>query len=474
MNDATNGPASTARDLAGATANPYLRGLFAPVHDEVTAFDLPVTGRLPETLRGRYLRNGPNPLPPVDPASYHWFGGEGMVHGVRLRDGRAEWYRNRWVRSDAVAGRLGEKLLHGPRHLGMDFAPNTHVQSFAGHCLALVEGGSLPYELDPELYTIGPFTFHGTLPGGFTAHPAVDPHSGEMHAVAYCLTWPYVQYLVVGTDGRVRRRVDVPVDGHPMMHDFSLTVRYVLLYDLPVVFDGRRAPGAFPWHWDRGRPARLGVLPREGGAGDVRWLEVEPCFVFHPMNAYEHDGRFITVHLVGYERLFDGERPVPELCPAHLERWTVDLAAGSVRRVRLDDRPVEFPRADPRRLARRHRFGYAVRARAGGSGGAGGFGAGLVKYDLARGGSEEFRMPPGGDVGEGVFVPASPGAAEDEGWVLAFAYDPLREATDLVVLAAQDFAAGPVARVHLPVRVPVGFHGSWIPDHEPGRDSYDR
>ncbi|MCD9143873.1 carotenoid oxygenase family protein [Streptomyces albireticuli] len=463
--------AGTAR---AAITNRYLSGLYAPVREEITAVDLPVTGRLPESLRGRYLRNGPNPLGDPDPATYGWFGGEGMVHGVRLRDGNAEWYRNRWVRSDAVAGHLGEKLLHGPRHLDLDFAPNTHVQRFAGHLLALVEGGSLPYELDDELHTIGPFDFHGTLPGGLAAHTVIDPASGELHTVAYCVARPYVQYLVAGTDGRVRHRVDIPVEGRPLMHDFSLTERHVLLYDLPVVY-AAPGPGAeLSAHWDDARPARLGVLPRDGGAKDVRWLEIDPCFVFHPMNAHERDG-VITVHLVRYERLFDS-RAKSAAAPSRLERWTVDLAAGSVRRQPVDDRPVEFPRADPRRLTGRNRFGYAMLEPSGlvdtsapyATGGAGPdrLGAGLVKYDLERGTSECFLVHPAGDIGEGAFVPAAPDAAEDDGWVLAYAYDPERAASDLVVLAAQDFAAGPVATVHLPVRVPLGFHGNWIPDGE--------
>ncbi|MEU8580510.1 carotenoid oxygenase family protein [Streptomyces abikoensis] len=446
------------RNPDAAVGNPYLGGLYAPVTDETTAYDLPVTGRLPESLRGRYLRNGPNPVHVDDPAGYHWFGGDGMIHGVRLRDGRAEWYRNRWVRSDAVAGRLGEKLLHGPRHRGLDFAPNTHIQSFAGHCLALVEGGALPYELDPELHTIGPFDFHGTLPGGFSAHPVTDPRDGELHAVAYCPAWPYVQYVVAGRNGCVRRHVEIPVEGSPMMHAFSLTERYVLLYDLPVVF-GRdpRDGGAHP-RWVPDRPARLGLLPRDGGAAETRWLETEPCFVFHPMNAYQRDDGRITVHLAVYDRYFDRRRPLPGDHLAHLERWTVDPVAGTVRRLPLDDRPVEYPRVDPRRLTVRHRFGYVMRERVAGRDTA------LIKYDLEHGTSEEFEVPAGGDVGEGVFVPAAPGAAEDEGWVLAYAYDPERGAGELVVLAAQDFAAGPVARVHLPGRVPLGFHGSWIPD----------
>lgn len=452
-----------ADDGATREAPPWTGGLYAPVHEEVTALDLPVTGRIPDALRGRYLRNGPNPLragnagDAGNTAARHWFAGEGMVHGVRLRDGRAAWYRNRWVRSDAVARQLGEKVLHGPRHL-VDFAPNTHVQQFAGHLLALVEGGALPYELDSELDTVGPFDFHGTLPGGFAAHTVVDPARGELHAVAYCPAWPYVQYLVAGADGCVRHHADVPVEGRPMMHDFSLTARHVLLYDLPVVFSAGRGPSGNAFRWDPGRPARLGVLPRDGGPEEVRWLETDPCFVFHTANAHEDDG-VITVHLVRHERSFDGPG---DARPAHLERWTVDPGAGTVRRERLDDRPVELPRVDPRRLTAGHRYAYAVHERTAAD--RTGFGRGLLKYDLARGTCEEYPVPPGGDVGEGVFVPAAPGAAEDDGWVLAYAYDPGRAASDLLVIAAGDFAAGPVARVHLPVRVPVGAHGNWIPD----------
>ncbi|MET9292119.1 carotenoid oxygenase family protein [Streptomyces sp. NPDC003077] len=467
--------------------NPYLSGLFAPVRDEITTYDLEVTGRIPEELDGRYLRNGPNPLRVDDPEAYHWFTGEGMVHGVRLRDGRAQWYRNRWVRSDSVAQRLGEKIQHGPRHLDMDVAPNTHITRFAGRNLALVEGGPLPYELDDDLNTVGPYDFAGTLPGGLAAHTTIDPATGELHCVAYCWAWPYVQYLVAGTNGRIRRHVDIPVSGRPMMHDFSLTARHVLLYDLPVVLSPERAGhrGAFPYAWDPDRPARLGILPRAGGAQDVRWLEIEPCFVFHPMNAYEsQDGTQITVDLIRYEKIFDEGHSGPDECPPALDRWTVDLIAGRVRREPLDDRPVEFPRVDPRRLAGRHRYGYGVvepgngygetlmreHGGASGHGGAaasvGRIGVGLVKYDLERGTSEVRRFDPRGDVGEAVFVPTGPETAEDDGWLMTYVFDPEREATDLVILSARDITGPPVARVHLPVRVPVGFHGNWLPERE--------
>ena len=95
-----------------SSKNRFLSGPFAPVLEETTVLNLPVIGRLPQELNGRYLRNGPNPMR-LDDSHYHWFMGPGMVHGVRLRDGRAEWYRNRWVRSKAVAEALGGELENG-------------------------------------------------------------------------------------------------------------------------------------------------------------------------------------------------------------------------------------------------------------------------------------------------------------------------------------------------------------------------
>src|SRR3954470_13401982 len=129
-------------------ANKYLEGNFAPVHAEHTAVDLAVTGTIPEHLSGRYVRNGPNPVAEVDPAAYHWFTGDGMVHGVRLRDGRAHWYRNRWVRTPRLAAVLGEPPRPQHRHRAgmLGLGANTNVISHAGRTLALVEGGVASWE----------------------------------------------------------------------------------------------------------------------------------------------------------------------------------------------------------------------------------------------------------------------------------------------------------------------------------------
>jgi carotenoid cleavage dioxygenase len=217
--------------------NRYLEGNFAPVSEEVTAVDLAVTGSLPEWLGGRFLRTGPNPID-ADPETHHWFVGDGMVHGVQLRDGGARWYRNRFVRSADVAKALGEEWHTGPVHAEMDMAANTNVIGHAGRTFAIVEAGPRPYELDDELNTIGPCDFDGTLPGGYTAHPKRDPQTGELHAVSYFWGWGNkVQYTVMDRDARVRKVVDVETTGSPMLHDMSLTEKYAVIYDLPVVFD---------------------------------------------------------------------------------------------------------------------------------------------------------------------------------------------------------------------------------------------
>jgi carotenoid cleavage dioxygenase len=452
--------------MSATTTNRYLEGNFGPVREEVTAADLPVTGSIPEALEGRYLRNGPNPLVAPDPATYHWFSGDGMVHGVRLRGGRAEWYRNRFVRSDAVAAGLGEPPRGGaPIHAGMDFAANTNVIGHAGRTLAIVEAGGRPYELSDELETLGRCDFDGTLPGGYTAHPKRDAQTGELHAVSYYWGWGnVVQYSVIGTDGRVRRTVDVEVGASPMLHDMSLTEKYAVIYDLPVIFDVEAAMSGttFPYHWAPDYPARIGLLPREGEASDVRWFDVEQCFVFHPLNAYD-DGDRVVLDVVRHPKMFDHDRLGPNEGPPTLDRWTVDLTAGKVIEERLDDRGQEFPRVDERVVGRRHRYGYAAAAAQSGDD-VELIGAALLKHDLVAGTVEAREFAAGAGTAEAVFVPAHADAAEDEGWLLSFTYDPERDKSDLLILDARDITGDPVAAVHLPQRVPVGFHGNWVPD----------
>lgn len=442
-----------------ASTNRYLRDNFAPVAREQTLTDLRVSGTLPPQLDGRYLRNGPNPVAPVDPDHYHWFLGSGMVHGLRLEGGRAAWYRNRWVRSGDVADALGEDRRTGPVHAGMDFSPNTNVVGHAGRTFAIVEGGGRPYELTDQLDTVGPCDFDDTLEGGYTAHPHRDPATGELHAVSYFWGWgDRVQYSVLDAGGHVRRTVDLEVPGSPMMHDFSLTDRRVVLYDLPVTFDlALVGTQPFPYAWNPDHPCRVGVMDRHGDGSDLRWVELDPCYVYHPMNAYD-DGDRAVLDVVRHPSTMRTDPTGPFEGHPVLERWTVDPDAGTVERTVLNERPQEFPRIDERRTGRPHRYGYLPVSTHTDLDPT--FDA-LARIDVETG-SEVVRTF-GADqrTSEFVFVPHHADSAEDAGWLLGFVHDLASDTTDLAVLDAATL--DDVARVHLPVRVPFGFHGNWVP-----------
>jgi carotenoid cleavage dioxygenase len=440
--------------------NVYLSGNFAPVREETTALDLTVTGTIPRELRGRLLRIGPNPVVPPDPAAYHWFTGNGLVHGLRLRDGRAEWYRSRFVRDDAVTAARGWPRTPGPRHGMGEGVANTNVIGHAGRTWAIVEAGGLPVELSGELETVTYSDFGGTLEGSFTAHPKRDPETGELHAVTYYWAWDHLKYVVVGNDGRVRRTVQVPVPGRPMVHDCAITERHVVLFDLPVHFDLALVEGGapFPYRWNPDHGARVGLLPREGGAEDVRWLEVPLCYVFHPLNAFDLADGQVVLDVVRHPRMFASDLLGPNEGGPTLDRWILDPASGKVSEERLDDRPQEFPRHDERRVGRPIRYGYAATFAPGPCLGP------ILKHDLQRRATEVHDEGPGRAFQEPVFVPRTPDSAEDDGWVMAYVHDAARDRADVVILHAQDFAGGPVATIHLPTRVPFGFHGNWAPD----------
>ncbi len=440
----------------------YLQGLYAPIPGDVTATELEVIGTLPQELEGRYLRNGPNPVTPVDPSTYHWFTGDAMVHGVRLRDGQAEWYRARSVRSSRVSEALGEDPAPGERHAGMDNA-NTNVLGVAGRTLAVVEAGARPVELTYELDTLEHSDLGGTLPNGYTAHPKVDPATGDLHALAYHWALPHLQYVVIGADGLVRQVEPIEAPDGPMVHDCSITERWMVVYDLPVTFDLDLAMSGtgFPYTWNPDHQSRLGLVPLGGRGADVRWFDVAPCYVFHPLNAHD-DGDKVVLDVVRYERVFDRARLGPDDVAPNLWRWTIDTITGAVTEEQLSDRAFEFPRVDERVVGRQHRWAYG--AALGRSGDGNDFGGGLVRIDGKSGEVSVVDLGPGRTGGEWVMVPRHAEAAEDDGWLVSLVHDAAEDRSELVVLPAAEPSAGPVARVLLPNRVPAGFHGNWVPD----------
>jgi carotenoid cleavage dioxygenase len=196
------------------------------------------------------------------------------------------------------------------------------------------------------------------------------------------------------------------------------------------------------------------VLPRDGEARDVRWYDVEPCYVFHPLNAYE-DGESIVLDVVRHPKVFATVLDGPDEGPPTMERWTIDTSAGKVREERIDDRGQEFPRIDERLTGHRHRYGYAV-----GVGNEAEEGR-VIKHDLVAGTTRDHDFGAGVQTSEFVFVPRPGGSAEDDGILMGYTYDRADDRSSLMLLDAQSLE--PVARVHLPARVPQGFHGNWVP-----------
>lgn len=435
----------------------FAAGVFAPMHEELTIEDLPVTGTIPAALDGRYLRIGPNAIEPKP--GFHWFTGDGMIHGLNLSGGRALWYRNRWVRSTAISQALGEPPIPGPRREFDNV--NTNVIAHAGQTLALVEAGSTPVEIGETLESIAYSDFGGTLDGSLSAHPHKDPKTGELHAICYRgQNIEIVAHVVVDAAGKVRREEPIAVKDGPSIHDCAITDRYVLVLDLPVTFSmammvsGR----SFPYRWNPNHKARVGLLPREAGGDAIVWCDVDPCYVFHVANAYDAPDGTVILDVVAHDTMFAESKEGPDSRHSAFERWTIDPKARSVTRRVVDDNPQEFPRPDERRFGQPYRYAYTMAL------GRGEFlGTHLIKHDLEAGTRAIHDFGPGHHPGEFVFVPAHADAGEDEGWLIGLVIDVVSRTTDLAILDAQKFEAEPIATIRLPHLVPAGFHGNWLP-----------
>jgi carotenoid cleavage dioxygenase len=471
-------------DDAATAVTPFLQGNFAPVREEVTADNLSVIGELPPEMDGMFVRNGPNPqFTPIK--NHHWFEGDGMLHGVRIRGGRAS-YRNRYIRTagwkaERAAGKalfgsfldqpdLVNTLMRVLRNLLMG-APvmkntaNTALVCHDGRLLALWEAGA-PHEIQvPGLETVSPYTFGGKLKHPFTAHPKVDPATGEMLFIGYSPLKSNVQYGVVSARGELTDITTVDIPRPILMHDFAITPRHTIFMDLPLTFNVKRMLRREPWvKFEPRLGARFGVLPRYGRGEEIKWFEVSTCHVFHTLNAYEDGDEVVllacrtedfpsTFFMRPSAQRDKGLLVDKEFAPV-MYRWRFNLKTGAAREEALDDVLSEFPRVNDGFVGSRSRYGYTL--------GVDGINE-LLKYDFERGTSECHGHGKGRVGGEAVFVPRPNAKAEDDGWLVSYVHDEESDASELVVIEAQDFTARPLARVRIPVRVPYGFHGAWIP-----------
>lgn len=438
-----------------AAAPFYAQGNFAPVDREVVEERLRIEGTIPPELDGLYLRNGPNP--PDRDFTRHWFVGAGMLHGVDLSGGTARWYRNRYVQTDKLMEKTGGPVAADSIALGRSEA-NTNIVAHGGRLLALVED-AIPTEVTPTLETVGAYDYDGKLSTPFTAHPMTCPVTGEMHFFGYSAMEPIIHYHVADPSGGLIRSTELAVGAPTMMHGFALSSKNAVFMDLPVVVDPALFAIGMPFKWHDDYPARVGLIDRAATTDTVRWFNIDPCYVFHPLNAYEDADGATVIDVVRYDELWRGGPRTDKIEPAYLHRWRID-ASGKVSEERRDDRTIEFPRGDPRYVGLPHRFGYAIRTDATGSG----IGSRtLITYDVFSGRSSEYSFEEGTILSELVMVPVSHDAGEGEGWLIGYAYSSRSDTSALVIMDAQRIENGPLARVWLPQRVPQGFHGNWIP-----------
>lgn len=442
----------------------HLRGNGRPVTEELTLANLEVRGTIPAELEGRYLRNGANPLSGM---SDHPFFGDGMIHGVRLRDGKAEWYRNRYVQTPFIANPSVDILDPSVMMDMRASKANTHVIGHAGRILALEEG-HFPYVLDGELNTVGSTDFGGALTGSFTAHPKICPVTGEMLAFGYSPMQPYLRYLRLSADGALVQTENISVGGPTMMHDFNVTRNYVVFMDLPAVFDMQLAmSGDMPIRWDDDYPARLGVMPRNGTDAEVTWYEINPCYVFHPMNSYE-DGHNIVLDVARFSHIW--RTSAMDFPAPNLWRWTIDTRTGKVREEQIDDRSAEFPRVADSLIGLEHRYGYMMgMAEDVNADDPMNTAGAILKYDRRTGARTQIDLGRGRTPGEPVFVPSANAKAEDDGYLMTYVHDAASDTSRFVILDASTMGDEPVASVALP-RIPSGFHGSWVPDAVAGSE----
>ncbi len=464
--------------------NPYLEGAFAPVSVESTvereSLPLQVIGELPRDLNGLYVRNGPNPaLPPK--GRYHWFDGDGMVHGVHFEDGSAR-YTNRYVATAGLAADIdhGAALWRGvaePRQgnpddgnrLHLKDTSNTDLVYHAGALTSLWYLAGEPYRLDPHtLKTLGPDDWRGTRRSPVSAHAKVDDRTGELLFFDYGPQAPFMHYGVVSAERELVTFEPIALRGPRMPHDMAVTERYSVLMDLPLFVDPEaHALGRHRLVFRHDMPSRFAVIPRHGKAADIRWFDAEPCFIYHSVNAWD-DGDDVVMIVCRFRWPKPLDEPITGplanilnylRLDAQLWEYRFNLATGATRERALDDRSVEFPTINNAALGTAGRFAYVVTLENTLATTFDGF----IKYDVTTGAAvSEHRLEPGQFGSEGQFAPRTGARSEDDGYMLSFISDMANDRSSVFVFDAADLGAGPVAEVRLPRRVPNGFHGCWV------------
>jgi carotenoid cleavage dioxygenase len=481
------GPFSTLRDTPDwiyALDNPYLHGIYAPTLNEMAVENLPVTGELPADLVGAYFRNGPNPRhPPLN--RHHPFDGDGMIHGVYFRDGKAS-YRNSYVQTTALQQELAAGKSYSPGVMGpFDYSvsrfgikdtANTDVLWYAGDLMALWYNAGDPYRLDSlSLQTRGHFLLQGRTQSRLSAHSKVDQSNGELLFFDYGDEPPYMTYGVADASGNLLHEVAIDLPGPRLPHDIGFTTHYAVVHDLPFFHDmnvlRKHRYRVLTFHRDI--PSRFGIIPRRGRSGDVRWFECEPCYILHVTNCWEEGDWVVMDGCRSLNPMPDVQAGEGELASmlaymrleANAYRWRFNLKTGEVREGDIDDLNTEFNKSNPAFHGVKSKYSYHQRIPLLHEGGHTLRFTGLVKYNNDTGASTQWSYGDGVFGSEAVYAARSGADAcstEDDGYVITLVTDSSDWTSQCLVFDAADIAYGPLARAHLPQRVPFGFHATWV------------
>jgi len=486
--------------LGDSDFHPYRTGAWTPNTVELDATELElIDGEIPRDLEGIYLRNTENPLFEAITGRYHPFDGDGMVHAIRFREGRAE-YRNRFVKTAGLlaeleaGGALWAGILESPEasqregwgaRTRMKDASSTDIIVHRGEALTTFYQCGEAYRLDPHtLETRG--TVHwsqqaqgnpgvrGVFPQGATvsAHPKVDEETGELLFFNYSKEAPFLHFGVIDAHGKLARYLPVALPGPRLPHDMAFTEHYSIFNDFPMMWDPERL--AKNQHRPVYRPelgSRFAIVRRDG-TGPVRWFEASPTYVLHFSNAYEegdelilegfHQGAPIPKRLEG-ETAIDAFRKSLDMreLQTRLHRWRFNLVTGQTREEFLDDEVAEFPTIDSRAAGRKHRWVIAMTGEPGHF-----LFNGMVAYDVARGSKQSYRFPEGVFASESPIAPRTGARGEADGYAVTFVSDPRNDSSECQLFDARDIARGPIARIRLPHRISSGTHATWVSEAE--------
>lgn len=477
---------------------PLAEGMDDPCRFDIEVHDLEiVAGAVPADIDGLLVQAVPDQFyPPECKILYPMTiaaGGDGAVRAFRIKNGYID-FKSRYVRTEryllerqarrSLFGNYRDPFTDHPSVKGKSrTTANTAIYFHAGRMLASKEDG-LPYEVDPvTLETKGVWRADGGITSlTFTAHPKFDAATGQMFGFGYAAkgeTTRDVAYYVIDKNGRIEHEVWFEAPYSAMMHDCALTKNYVVFPIMPYTSDLDRLKAGGPhFVYDGSMPQVFGVLPRFGKAQEVRWFQAPSAFPGHTVNAYEEDGKIVFDLTEADGNGFgpvvpdrDGNVPAPGSVTTRLVRRRIDYHAKSdqlterevlavvngegahidPRRELHPYRHVFVPTLDPSRLSvdKNGRVSPVMFNQ-------------LTHFDLETGRREDWFPGPAGTFQDPVYLPKSPTADEDDGYLIAILNWPADKRSELIILDTRKLAAGPIARAKIPVRMRLGIHSTWI------------